>query len=112
MRYLWPALLAIIIVLSIAAGAAKLLQMEQEVGLFAVAGIAPFWLIPLGAVQVIGAILAVMTRTRRAGLLLIAIGFLVSALIIFATGQMGFGAVSLVPVALALLLAMSARRTA
>ncbi len=105
MTHVRNVLLAIILLLSLAAGLAKVLSTPAEVQFFASAGLAEGWLLPLGLVQLLGAIAVVVARLRRIGLLAIAGGFALSSAVIFATGNMTFGLVSLIPVALAMLLA-------
>lgn len=102
MKYLYYALLALLVILSLAAGSAKVASMPQEVEFFASAGLPEFWLLPLGIVQVVGALASLHPKSRGVGLILVALGFLSSSLVIFATGNVVFGAVSLVPVALSL----------
>ncbi len=100
MRYLTIGLRAVLVLLSLAAGLAKLLSTQAEVEFFASAGLAENWLLPLGAIQVLGAALAVFPRTIKMGLAVIGVGFLISSVVIFMTGNASFGLVSLLPVAL------------
>jgi len=99
-------ILVLLALLSVAAGSAKLTQAPQEVAFFAELGLDPFWLYPLGALQLGGALACVIPKTRRIGLAAIATGFAISGAMIFLTGNTTFGAVSLVPAALALWLLM------
>ena len=94
--------MALLALLSVAAGAAKLTQAPQEMAFFTEMGLDPFWLYPLGALQVIGALACTLPRTRRAGLAAVAVGFAISSVMIFMTGNATFGVMSLVPVVLAL----------
>ncbi|WP_299194773.1 DoxX family protein [uncultured Erythrobacter sp.] len=89
--------------LSLAAGGAKLAAMPQEVEFFSALGLDTFWLHALGAVQVAGAIACILPATRKIGAFAVATGFGFSAAMIFATGNMMFGAISLVPMVLMLL---------
>ncbi|WP_323763012.1 hypothetical protein [Maricaulis sp.] len=104
MTYVRIGLLVIVGALSLAAGAAKLMQVDQEVSFFLAAGLQPVWLLPLGALQVIGPALTLLGRTRRIGAGLTGLGFLVSTLVILANGNPGFAAISLIPVAIAFFL--------
>ena len=97
-------LLAALVLMSIAAGGAKLANMPQEIAFFREAGVSALWLVPLGLVQIGGAAASVFARTRVAGLALMAAGFLASSMMVFATGDIRFGALSLIPVVLALAL--------
>ena len=93
--------LVILVLMSLAAGVAKVMQMEQEVQFFQQAGLNASWLMGLGVMQIIGAGLAVIAKFRSIGAGLMGAGFLISAIVIFMTGNAGFGAFSLVPVLLA-----------
>lgn len=104
MKYLFYAVLIILVILSMAAGGAKVAGMPQEIQFFQDAGIHSVWLMPLGGLQLIGGLLAIYHRTRRTGIALIAIGFLVSTVVIFMTGNSGFGVFSLIPILLCVLI--------
>jgi len=96
-------LLVLLALLSLVAGVAKLIQTQAEIEFFASAGFDAVWLYPLGAIQVAGAIMAAIPRTRTLGILGIAFGFAISSLVIFMTGNTTFGLISLVTVALSIL---------
>ncbi len=100
MKYLFCTVLAILVILSLAAGGAKVSSMPQEIQFFKDAGINATWLLPLGSVQIIGGLLVVYLRTRRVGSAVIALGFLLSTVVIFMTGNPAFGFFSLLPVLL------------
>ncbi len=104
MKAIGLVLAALLALLSLAAGGAKLAQTAQEIEFFASAGVDPFWLYPLGGLQVIGAIACLPNATRRLGLFVIAVGFAISSAMIFVTGNTMFGAISLIPALLALVL--------
>ncbi|BDI59557.1 hypothetical protein [Qipengyuania nanhaisediminis] len=101
MRFLQIALVTVLALLSLAAGAAKLLAAPGETALVADAGLSSAWLWPHGALQVIAPVLVAFAKLRRVGLAGIAIGFALSCLVIFLAGYPAFGAFSLIPVALA-----------
>lgn len=109
MKYLFMTILVLIILLSMAAGGAKIMNMPQEIQLFTEAGLHPGWLVPFGLLQLLAGLAAIFGRTRLIGATLMALGFLVSSLIIFATGNMGFGIFSLVPVLLSLVILWRSR---
>ena len=100
MKYLSLASLAIVVLLSLLAGGAKIMSMPQEVQFFAAAGIDAMWLLPLGILQAFGGLLAVFGRSRVAGSICMALGFLVSAITIYLTGNLPFALFSLLPVLL------------
>ncbi len=106
MKILGLVVLGLLGLLSLAAGAAKLAQVPQEAESFASLGLGAGWLYPLGALQVIGAIACIPARFRRLGIAVVALGFAISAGMIFATGNASFGAISILPAALACWLAV------
>ncbi|MEP3693625.1 MAG: hypothetical protein ABJM99_01550 [Parasphingorhabdus sp.] len=83
-----------------AAGGAKVANMPQEIQFFEGAGINPTLLLPLGGIQIIGGLLAIYHRSRRAGSIVIALGFMLSTTVIFMTGNSAFGFFSLLPILL------------
>ena len=91
--------------LSFAAGAPKIMQMPQELEFLAALGFSAIIVSALGLVQVAGGTLLLVGRTRFTGAMLAAFALLVSALALFVGGNTKFGAISLLPVLLALLLA-------
>lgn len=94
-------LMVLLALLSIAAGVAKVMQTPQEVAFFQSVGLGAPVLIVLGLLQIIAALMVIPARTRTMGLWLIAVGFVMSSLVIFATGNLVFGFVSLIPPLLA-----------
>ena len=112
MKYAYWLVLGLLVLMSLAAGGAKLAAMPQEVAFFADAGIDAKWLLPLGLVQIVAGLLAILPRTRSLGAASMALGFLISSAVIFMTGNIGFGLVSLLPVLLSGLIAHRERRAA
>ena len=103
-------ILAVLVgVLSIAAGGAKVALVPQEAEFLAQFGFGDLATRAFGAIQVLSGLLAIWPATRLPGLLLAAAGFGVSAALIFSTGDVGFGFVSLIPVAVALVIALRVR---
>jgi len=102
----WVKIIALVLIalMSGAAGLAKVMKTPQEVAFFEAAGMSLSFLIPLGIAQILGALLAVNSKTRRAGLGLVALCFLISAIMIFLSGNIGFGVGSLIPVIIAAVL--------
>lgn len=98
MKYLFYVVLVIVVILSLAAGGAKVSNMPQEIQFFQDAGINSTWLLYLGGLQIVGGLLAIYNRTRGAGSAIIAFGFLLSTMVIFMTGNSAFGLFSLLPV--------------
>jgi len=106
MKFLGLLTLAAIVLLSLAAGGAKVGQMPQEAAFFASSGIDQAWMIPIGLVQIAGAIATIIMRTRRLGLIVTATAFMISSLMIFATGNLMFGMISVLPAAVCIVLFM------
>ena len=103
MKYLKTVNLIILVLLSLAAGAAKVMQVPDEVAFFQQAGVSLTLMLLLGTVQVGAGILICITRTRVVGLVLAGTGFLASTAVILMVGKLGFALVSLLPVLLAAL---------
>ena len=101
MRVLSYILLALLVVLGLAAGAAKIMQAPQEIIFFEAINFPLALLVPFGVLQVAAAVLTVLSKTRKIGLGLAATMFLISAIMIFMGGDIGFGLFSLVPAAIA-----------
>lgn len=101
MKWVKIIVLVLIALMSGAAGLAKVMKTPQETAFFEAVGLDLTFLIPLGIAQILGALLAVNPKTRRFGLGLVALGFLISAIMIFMSGNIGFGLGSLIPVIIA-----------
>ena len=86
------------------------MQAPQEMEFLQSAGLGPAQIMLFGLLQVAGAVLLVPKKTRFAGALLAAAAFAVSAVLIFLQGNMAFGLISLLPVALAGLIAYQAAK--
>lgn len=93
--------LVVVGLLSVAAGVPKLMQVSSEVGFFASLGLPSAAVVAFGVLQIAAGGLLLVGRTRAWGAALAATMFLVSALMVFAAGNLAFGAISLLPVALA-----------
>ncbi len=109
MKIFQTVILVILVLMSLSAGAVKLLQMPQEVNFFASAGLGVALLMALGAIQILGGVLAAVPKFKLPGVSIIAAGFFASTIVIFMTGQIAFGAFSLLPVVFAGLLIVDAR---
>ena len=101
MKSIRNSILVIVILLSLSAGAVKLMKMPHEVKFFHDAGLGVTLLVILGAVQLLGGILLVFAKSRIYGAVIAAGSFLASTVVIFMTGQVGFGFFSLLPIVLA-----------
>ena len=102
--------LYVIILMSIAAGLAKVFQMPQEIGLFEEAGLSPTLMVLLGILQAAGGGMALVERARQLGLLMVSAGFAASVIIIAMAGDMTFAAVSALPVLVSIGLMLYTRK--
>ena len=79
--------LAILVLLALAAGVTKIMLMPQDVEFFGKYGFTNPILIAYGAAQVIGGILLIIQRARFVGALIVAITFLISAVVLVMEGN-------------------------
>jgi hypothetical protein len=93
--------LVLLILISLGAGVAKVMQLPDEVKYFMDSGLGLNALLVLGGAQLLGAILLVFQNTRRYGAGIMIATFLVSTTIIFMNAQITFGIFSLLPVLMA-----------
>lgn len=94
-------IIAVTAFLSIAAGLAKVMQTQQEMEFLQGAGLSPAFIVVFGLVQIAGGALLVPGKTRMVGAVLAASAFVVSAVLIFISGNLAFGLFSTVPIVLA-----------
>lgn len=94
-------LLGILVLLSLATGITKLIQMPEEMELFRHAGFSDAMTMIFGAIQVLGGILLIPTKTRKIGALIMMMTFIIASIVVFIKGMMAFGLVSLLFIALA-----------
>ena len=110
MKYVVWVVIAVLAVLGLSSGAAKMMQMPAEVEFFALGGLSPNVLIVFGAIQVIGGVLTVFAPYRVLGLLLLIVTFAFSSYLLFLHGGMSFAIFSCVPVVLAIAMIVVTRR--
>lgn len=84
--------------LSLAAGAAKIALVPEEVDFLSQFGFTNILTIAFGALQVLGGLLIIIPKTRFYGGLAAGIAFLLSVALLLVTGKTAFAGVSLVPV--------------
>lgn len=94
-------LIAVIALLSVAAGLAKVLQNQQEMEFLQGVGLSPAVIIAFGSMQLAGGVLLLFKSTRIVGAVLATLAFVVSSLLIFVAGNTAFGWVSVIPAVLA-----------
>ena len=94
-------IVAIIALLSIAAGLAKVMQTPQEMEFLQGLGLSSVLIVVFGLVQILGGVLLVPRKTRLPGAVLATSAFVVSTVLILVGGNLTFGLVSIIPIALA-----------
>jgi len=104
MKIVQKIILVLMVLLSLAAGAAKVMQVPTEVEFFKNLGLSTNVLMGFGIAQIIAAIELAIPVTRKFGIPFVALMFLASAVMLFMSGNVPFGAISLIPVVLTLFL--------
>jgi hypothetical protein len=104
-------IIAIIALLSIAAGLAKVMQTQQEMEFLQGVGLNSVMIVTFGLVQIAGGVLLVLRKTRMLGAVLAASALAVSTVLIFIGGNLAFGLVSILPIALACVIIYQSART-
>ena len=102
MQILKTTLLTILVLMSLIAGGAKIMQMPQELAFLSSLGMGERAVLILGIVQAAGGILLLPPRTRQIGAVVAIIALIVSGLALFASGNMGIGLITLFPIAIAI----------
>ena len=111
MRVLRRINFVLVTALSLAAAIPKLARLPSEVEFFSSVGLGKGALVMFGALQLAGGVLLVFRRTRLWGSAIAALAFVGSAAMLFSTGQILFGAVSLLPACMACALIYQLART-
>jgi len=93
-------LIAIIALLSIAAGLAKLMQVPEEIKFLESFGFSIALISTYGICQILGGVLLVLPKTRVVGAIVTIVAFTLSTVLIFISGKFTFGLVSIVPIVL------------
>jgi len=104
-------IIAIIALLSIAAGLAKVMQTQQEMEFLQGVGLSSVMIVAFGLVQISGGVLLVARKTRMLGAVLATSALVVSTVLIFFGGNLVFGLVSILPIALACVIIYLSART-
>jgi len=88
--------------LGVAAGVAKILQMPQEMAFFqGELGYSSRVIVVFGIFQLVGGLMVVIKKTRLPGSILLGLTMFLSAIVIFMSGSILLGLVSLLPVLMA-----------
>lgn len=111
MKILSYLIITIVALLSIAAGLAKVMQTPQEMEFLQGAGLSPGLIIVFGLVQILGGLLLIPRKTRRVGAVIAASAFVASTALILMGGNLAFGLISLLPIALAGIVVYQSART-
>ncbi len=98
--------------LSLAAGAAKIAQVPEEVAFLGQFGFGATLIVAFGVLQAVGGLLMIIPKTRFYGALLAAAGFAISVVLLLLAGNLPFAGVSIVPVVLAAWVAYERRPVA
>jgi hypothetical protein len=94
-------IIAVVALLSVAAGVAKVMQAPQEMEFLQSVGLSSTSLIMVfGLVQIAAGLLLVLQKTRLPGAVLAAAAFIVSTVLIFIGGDLAFGLFSILPIVL------------
>ena len=101
MKRLQLAILAIVVLLSSAAGIAKVMKAPGEVAFLAGIGLNESAIVAFGLLQIAGAAMLIVPRIRAVGAIVAGLGFGLSTVAIFAAGQLAFGLFSILPILLA-----------
>jgi len=94
-------IIAIIALLSVAAGLAKVMHTQREMEFLQGLGLSTTLIMAFGLVQIIGGVLLVSRKTRMPGAILVILALVVSTALLFIAGNTAFGWISVIPVALA-----------
>ncbi len=83
------------ILLSIATGVFKLLQQQADIDLFKAIGFSVLAVTILGAIQLLGGILLIPSKTRRYGAYILIPTYIIASVAVFANQMVVFGIVSI-----------------
>ena len=100
MKIFLNVILAILVALAVSSGVTKIMLMDQDVEFFGSYGFTNPILIAYGAVQLIGGVLLVLPKTRIIGALVVAVTFLVSAVVLVMAGNVPVAIITLICIAL------------
>ena len=90
----------LIALLSVAAGFAKVMGTPQEVAFLQSFGFTTMLIFAYGSVQIAGGILLAMPNTKKLGAMIAMLAFGLSTVLIFMSGNLMFGVISLFPIVL------------
>jgi len=100
MNILFKVILGILVFLAVSSGVTKIMLMPQDVVFFGKYGFTHVILMAYGATQFIGGIMMIIRKTRFLGAVIVAITFLISAVVLVMEENILFTIVTFVAVAL------------
>ena len=103
MKILTTILTWLMVLLGIAAGIAKVMQVPQEVEFLMGFGLTSISIVVYGAFQIAGGILMAIPKTRVLGAGLTATCFFASVILVFLSGNLVFALISILPVIISVL---------
>ena len=95
MKYLFYSILAVLVFLAVSSGITKIMLMQQDVDFFGQYGFTNPILIGFGIIQLVGGVMLVPPRTRVNGASMVAVTFLISAMVLFMAGAVPIALVTL-----------------
>lgn len=96
MKVFFNIVLFILVFLAVSSGITKIMLMQQDVDFFGNYGFTNPVLITYGVIQLAGGVLLVFPKTRVIGAAMVAITFLISAAILFMSGNIPITIITLV----------------
>ena len=105
MKYINIIVVVLIGLLSIAAGAAKVMQAPQEMEFLQGVGLSLNIILIFGVIQIGGGLLLAHHKTRMYGAILAGLTFLASTILIFVSGNVIFALISAIPAFLSFFIA-------
>ena len=106
MKLIHAVLIAIVALLSGAAGAAKVFAVPEEVQFLSGFGLNSIMIMLYGLIQIVGALFLFPAKLRLVGVYIVIAGFALSSIFIFASGNISFGLISIVPIIMASVIAV------
>ncbi len=100
MNILLKIILVVLIFLAISSGVTKIMLMPQDAEFFGKYGFTSIILIAYGAAQLIGGIFLIIQKTRFIGSVIVAITFLISAVVLIMDNNILFTIITFVAVAM------------
>ncbi|NVJ67576.1 MAG: DoxX family protein [Gammaproteobacteria bacterium] len=104
MKKITITLTVLIALLSLAAGIAKVMQTPKEIDFLTQQGLSLNLILIFGSVQIAGGLLMHIPKTTLIGNAICCIAFLASSVLLFKSGNVGFGLFSLLPVIISIFL--------